>query len=196
MAILPKSGDAAATKALRVARNASARVTPNHAPSRLAEHQMARHMTQRPTDAAEVSTRRIAIVTCVALVVAVATTRARSQTSTNHPQLRWYEAAAAMKRLAESWGDQPYGAVLVFGDSLIGEGPSRVVKNSDINAHAEREAIRDARRKLGRQQLAGSVLYSTSKPCGVCEAAAAEAGISRMYYGPSLTDAGVPGGAR
>jgi tRNA(Arg) A34 adenosine deaminase TadA len=170
MAILPKSGDAAATKALRVARNASARVTPNHAPSRLAEHQMARHMTQRPTDAAEVSTRRIAIVTCVALVVAVATTRARSQTSTNHPQLRWYEAAAAMKRLAESWGD--------------------------INAHAEREAIRDARRKLGRQQLAGSVLYSTSKPCGVCEAAAAEAGISRMYYGPSLTDAGVPGGAR
>ena len=25
------------------------------------------------------------------------------------PERQWYEAAAAMKRLAESWGDQPYG---------------------------------------------------------------------------------------
>jgi tRNA(adenine34) deaminase len=66
-----------------------------------------------------------------------------------------------------------------------------------VNAHAEREAIRDARRRLDRHRLVGSVLYSTSRPCSVCEAAAAEAGVSRMYFGPSLTDAGVPGnGAR
>lgn len=98
-----------------------------------------------------------------------------------------------MRRLAESWGDQPYGAVLVLGDSLIGEGPSRVIKNNDASAHAEREAIRDARRKLGLHQLSGAVLYSTSRPCRLCETAAAEAGISRMYFGPSLTDAGAPG---
>jgi len=84
----------------------------------------------------------------------------------------------------------------VLGGSIIGEGPSRVVRNNDVNAHAEREAIRDARARLGRKDLAGAVLYSTSRPCSLCEAAAAKAGISRMFYGPLLTDAGAPSQAR
>ena len=105
---------------------------------------------------------------------------------------RWYEAAAGMKRLAESWGDQPYGAVLVLDGRIVGEGPSRVVLHADPGAHAEREAIRDAQRRLGRQQLPGSVLYSTSRPCRVCEAAAAAAKVSRMVYGETLADAGPP----
>lgn len=102
-----------------------------------------------------------------------------------------------MKRLAESWGDQSYGAVLVLDGAVIGEGPSRVVKSNDVTAHAEREAIRDARRRLGRQEFPGAVLYSTSRPCSLCEAAAAEAKVSRMYFGAMLSDAGTPGqGAR
>lgn len=105
---------------------------------------------------------------------------------------RWYEAAAAMKRLAQSWGDQPYGAVLVLGAQVVGEGPSRVVQRGDANAHAEREAIRDAQRRLGRLTLPGSVLYSTAHPCRLCEAAAAAAQVSRMVHGEALSDAGVP----
>lgn len=108
------------------------------------------------------------------------------------PDKRWYDAALAMKRLALSWGDQPYGAVLVLDERLIGEGPSRVVKNSDPSAHAEREAIRDAQRRLNRTDLRGAVLYSTSRPCAACEAAAAQAGVSRMIFGAGLNDAGVP----
>jgi tRNA(Arg) A34 adenosine deaminase TadA len=108
------------------------------------------------------------------------------------PDAKWYEAAASMKRLAESWGDQPYGAVLVLDGRLSGEGPSRVVKHGDATAHAEREAIRDAQRRLGRTNLAGAILYSTSRPCSLCETAAAEASVSRMYFGPALTDAGTP----
>ncbi|MSQ62823.1 MAG: nucleoside deaminase [Betaproteobacteria bacterium] len=97
-----------------------------------------------------------------------------------------------MKRLAESWGDQAYGAVLVADRAIIGEGPSRVVKHGDPTAHAEREAIRDAQRRLGRTSLAGSVLYSTSRPCRQCEIAAAEAKVARMIYGEELNDAGRP----
>ena len=108
------------------------------------------------------------------------------------PERKWYEAALAMKRLAESWGDQPYGAVLVLDGALAGEGPSRVVKDGNVDAHAERVAIRDAQRRLGRTSLAGAVLYSTSRPCSACEAAAAAANVSRMYYGESLADAGPP----
>ena len=105
---------------------------------------------------------------------------------------RWYEAAAGMQRLAESWGDQSYGAVLVLDGQIVGDGPSRVVLRGDANAHAEREAIRDAQRRLGRMKVPGSVLYSTSHPCRLCEATAAAAQVSRMVYGESLTDAGAP----
>ncbi len=112
------------------------------------------------------------------------------------PQRRWMDAALAMKHLAESWGDQPYGAVLVLSEKIIGEGPSRVVKLGDASAHAEREAIRDAQRRLGVSALAGSVLYSTSRPCVLCEAAAAQAGVARMVFGEALTDAGMPASTR
>jgi len=108
------------------------------------------------------------------------------------PQRQWYAAAEAMRRMALSWGDQPYGAVVVQAGRLVGEGPSRVRQRNDPNAHAEREAIRDARERFGAQVLQGAVLYSTSRPCALCEAAAAQAGIARMIYGEELNDAGAP----
>ena len=108
------------------------------------------------------------------------------------PQRRWYDAALAMRELASSWGDQAYGAVLVADGAIIGEGPSRVVQRGDPNAHAEREAIADALRRVGPSRVAGSVLYSTSRPCRECERAAARAGVARMIHGPALTDAGAP----
>ena len=108
------------------------------------------------------------------------------------PSRRWFEAALRMRRLAERAGDQPYGAVLVLDDRLVGEGPSRVVELADATAHAERVAIRDAQRRLGRTDLRGSILVSTSRPCAACEAAAALAGVSRMFYGEEMRDAGAP----
>ncbi|MEJ8846990.1 nucleoside deaminase [Variovorax rhizosphaerae] len=137
-------------------------------------------------------TRRVAMVRTAALAFAPAGSYAAGRAFPAVPDGSWYQAAAAQKSLAESWGDQPYGAVVVLNGTLAGEGPSRVVKDKDINAHAERVAIRDAQRRLGRADLAGSVLYSTSRPCALCEAAAARAGVSRMYFGPALMDAGPP----
>ena len=100
--------------------------------------------------------------------------------------------AFAMKERAVENGDQPYGAVVVLNGDVIGYGPSRVVTNKDPNAHAEREAIRDAQVKLNRKNLSGCVMYSTARPCPECEKAASEARISRMFYGPDATDAGPP----
>lgn len=67
---------------------------------------------------------------------------------------RWYAAAAAMRTLAESWGDQSYGAVLVKDDRIIGHGPSRVLHHRDPDAHAEREALRDAIARYGPDAVA------------------------------------------
>jgi tRNA(Arg) A34 adenosine deaminase TadA len=108
------------------------------------------------------------------------------------PDRRWYDAAEAMRRLAVSRGDQPYGAVVVQGGRVVGQGPSRVLQRNDPNAHAEREAIRDARERFGAEVLRGAVLYSTSRPCVLCEAAAAQAGIVSMIHGADLKDAGAP----
>lgn len=142
------------------------------------------------------NSRRTFVATAVALITTARHTPARAQAAPREPEIRWYEAAAEMRRLAESWGDQSYGAVLILDGSLVGQGPSRVVKNQNPDAHAEREAIRDAQNRLGRRWLPGAVLYSTSRPCGLCEAAAAQAGVSHMYFGPSLIDAGIPGHPR
>lgn len=135
--------------------------------------------------------RRRELALLLAAGLALLPRRVQPQPAPN-PHRRWAEAAAQMKQRALSWGDQPYGAVLVQDDQLIGEGPSRVVLHKDPSAHAEREAIRDAQRRLGRQRLEGSVLYSTSRPCAACEAAAAAAGVARMRHGLDARDAGVP----
>ena len=116
----------------------------------------------------------------------------RLAATTISPDRRWYEAAVAQLRLAQSWGDQPYGAVVVAGDLIVGSCASQVRKRNDINAHAERLAILDAQTRLGRQSLSGSVLYSTSRPCRLCEMAAAKAQVSRMIHGEALHDAGAP----
>ncbi len=100
--------------------------------------------------------------------------------------------AEALRDAALRSGDQPYGAVVLRGEQVIGAAPSRVIVARDPTAHAEREALRDALRRLQAQTLAGGVLVSTSRPCADCEAAAAAAGIVRMVYGPALSDAGAP----
>jgi tRNA(adenine34) deaminase len=104
-------------------------------------------------------------------------------------------AAFRMKDDAVRGGDQPYGAVVVKAGRIIGFGPSRVVLKKDWTAHAEREAIREAQARLGSSDLNGCLLYSTSRPCGECERAAAHARIARMYHGRDAIDAGPPRGA-
>jgi tRNA(Arg) A34 adenosine deaminase TadA len=102
------------------------------------------------------------------------------------------ERAFDMKRQAEAAGDQGFGAVVVEQDRIVGQAPSAVVVRTDPTAHAEMEAIRDAARRLGRRSLAGCSLYSSFRPCPMCEAAAAWAGIDRMIFGATLADAGSP----
>jgi tRNA(Arg) A34 adenosine deaminase TadA len=105
---------------------------------------------------------------------------------------RFIAEAFRMRSEALAAGDQPYGAVLVKGGTIIGYGPSRVVIDSNVDAHAERVAIWEAQRRLGSTDLSGAVLYSTSMPCRICESAAAAANVERMIYGPGAADGGRP----
>jgi tRNA(adenine34) deaminase len=100
-------------------------------------------------------------------------------------------AAFAMRDKAVAAGDQPYGAIVARDDEIVGWGPSRVRELGEWVGHAEREAMRDAQRRIG-QNLSGCVMFSTARPCGPCQRAAAQARLSRMYYGEDAIDAGRP----
>jgi tRNA(adenine34) deaminase len=135
------------------------------------------------------SCTRRSLLALIAAAMALVTTRAKAAP----PEHREFiDAAFRMKAEAERAGDQPYGAVVVSDRRIIGFGPSRVVTRKDWTAHAEREAIREAQARLGSNELTGCVLYSSSRPCANCEAAAAQARIARMFYGRDATDAGPP----
>jgi len=121
--------------------------------------------------------------------MAALTTRAKAAPAEHR---EFVAAAFKMRDEAVRAGDQAYGAVVVKDGRIIGFGPSRVVAKKDGAAHAEREAIREAQARLGRSDLSGCLLYSSSRPCSQCEAAAAQAKIARMYYGPEATDGGAP----
>jgi tRNA(Arg) A34 adenosine deaminase TadA len=133
--------------------------------------------------------RRLLLAALIGIVTPL-TSRARAAPDAS--RRRFVEQAFAMKQRAVDSGDQPFGAVVVRAQDIVGFGPSRVVVKRDATAHAEREAIRDAQARLGRADLADCVMYSTSRPCQDCERAAAGARIARMYVGAEAADAGAP----
>ncbi|MCX7311552.1 MAG: nucleoside deaminase [Hyphomicrobiales bacterium] len=133
-------------------------------------------------------TRRTALASLAAAGVAL-TTRAKAAPAEHR---EFIDAAFRMKDDAVRAGDQPFGAVLVMDGRVLGFGPSRVVQKSDPYAHAEREAMREAQARLGRSDLSGAILYSTSRACPACEAGAADANVARMFYGSTAVDAGRP----
>jgi tRNA(Arg) A34 adenosine deaminase TadA len=106
---------------------------------------------------------------------------------------RFFVAEAfRMKDEAVARGDQPYGAVLVVGGTIAGYGPSRVNSDRNPDAHAERVALWEAQKRLGRQTLEGAVVYATSRPCAACQRALASANVAHMRVGPAAEDAGPP----
>ncbi len=83
----------------------------------------------------------------------------------------------------------PFGAVVVKGSAILGEGANQVTSTNDPTAHAEVLAIRDACRKLGVFELAGCEIYSSCEPCPMCLGAIYWARLSRIYYANADEDA-------
>ncbi len=90
-----------------------------------------------------------------------------------------------------------FGAVIVRDGAIIGEGWNRIYARHDPTAHGEIEAIRDACRRTGSNDLSGAVIYTTGgHPCPMCATACYWAGLDRIYFGNapgSINDAGPPG---
>ncbi len=102
--------------------------------------------------------------------------------------------AFEMRDLAVAQGDRGYGAIVVHAASgqIVAQSPSRVITNGDPSAHAEMEAIRDAARRLETRDLSSYVMYSSSRPCAMCETAAYWANLNAFYFGRQAAGGSAP----
>lgn len=144
--------------------------------------------------------RAIIAASAAAFVANGLSSQTSAETAVNQPIAQpsvaddkaFIERAFKMRQLAVDLGDQPYGAVIVRNEIIIDQSWSQVVLEKDPTAHAEMAAIRNAARSTGNGELDGAVMYSTSRPCPMCEAAAYWAGIDEMIHGRAMHKVGRP----
>jgi len=86
-------------------------------------------------------------------------------------------------------GQTPFGACIVKGDDVIVCAHNCVWQETDITAHAEVQAIRDACRKMNSIDLSGCRIYSTCEPCPMCFSAIHWARIGMIVFGADIHDA-------
>ena len=86
-------------------------------------------------------------------------------------------------------GQTPFGASIARAGELLSSAHNVVWQTTDITAHAEIHAIREACRKLSSIDLSGCVIYSTCEPCPMCFSACHWARISKIVYGANIQDA-------
>ncbi len=89
----------------------------------------------------------------------------------------------ALEQAKLSASDIPVGAVIVRDGEIIAQACNRKEKTSDVTAHAEIVAIREAEKKLKNWRLDGCDLYVTLEPCPMCAWAIIQARINTVYFG-------------
>ena len=86
-------------------------------------------------------------------------------------------------RKAYERDEVPIGAVVVFGDRIIGRGHNLTETLSDVTAHAEMQALTAAAGVIGGKYLNECRLYVTVEPCVMCAGACFWSQIGTVVYG-------------
>lgn len=94
------------------------------------------------------------------------------------------EALREAQRAREE-DEVPVGAIVIWGDRIIGRGYNLTEKLHDVTAHAEMQAITAASNHLGGKYLDECTLYVTLEPCVMCAGAIGWARVGRLVYGAS-----------
>jgi tRNA(adenine34) deaminase len=102
------------------------------------------------------------------------------------------EALAEAHKAADE-GEVPVGAVVVWGDEVIGRGHNRREAHQNPLAHAELEAIDAAAVALSSWRLTDCTLYATLEPCPMCAGALVNSRVERLVFGASDPKAGFVG---
>lgn len=94
----------------------------------------------------------------------------------------------SQQKMDENCGG-PFGAVIVRGGKIIGEGWNCVTSSNDPTAHAEVVAIRNAAAASKNFVLEGCDIYTSCEPCPMCLAAIYWARIDKIFYANMREDA-------
>ena len=127
---------------------------------------------------------------------------------TSVPHEPYIRRCLELARAAMDLGEVPVGALIVDGNSIVGEGMECTRARADPTAHAEVRAVQAACQARRTTSLTGVTLYSTVEPCVLCGYVARSIGVAAVVYGvPAgrlgacssgyalLTDASIPGWA-
>jgi tRNA(Arg) A34 adenosine deaminase TadA len=102
---------------------------------------------------------------------------------------------AAIERAKEgvAAGQSPFGCAISLGGTMVAAEHNRVLASTDITAHAEITALREACRRAKTIDLGGAIVASTCEPCAMCMAALHWARVDTVYFGATIGDAEAAG---
>lgn len=89
-------------------------------------------------------------------------------------------------------GQTPIGCAIAVDGQVIAA-HNRVLATTDITAHAEIAALRDACAQMRNIHLEGALVASTCEPCPMCMAALHWARVDTVCYGATIADAKAAG---
>lgn len=113
--------------------------------------------------------------------------------SIQHRNNDFMSRAIELAKYAESIGEVPIGAVLVFENQIIGEGWNQPIASCDATAHAEIIALREGCKKMKNYRLPNTLLYVTLEPCMMCVGAMIHARIEHCIFGAFDPKSGAAG---
>ena len=90
-------------------------------------------------------------------------------------------------------GQSPFGCAIARGDEVLAVSHNLVRATTDITAHAEITAIRQACQRIGDIHLCECIVATTCEPCPMCMAALHWARVDTVFYGAAIFDASTAG---
>ncbi|WP_433264975.1 nucleoside deaminase [Actinosynnema sp. CS-041913] len=95
--------------------------------------------------------------------------------------------AIALAAEARAGGNPPFGSLLVGPDgTVLAEERNSSLTDGDITAHPELKLARWAARELDAETAAGTTMYTSCEPCGMCAGALARSGLGRVVFALSV----------
>lgn len=106
-----------------------------------------------------------------------------------HPEVKFMQLAIDKAAEGINKGQSPFAACIVKDGEVIACDHNTVLLTTDITAHGEVHAIRNACKKINNIHLEGCTIYSTCEPCPMCFTAIHWARIDKIIYGARIEDA-------
>ncbi len=94
---------------------------------------------------------------------------------------KYMEICETLARNAASKGNSAVGSLVVLNNEIVAKAEEAVATKEDVSCHAEMEAIRKARKRIGKD-MSGAILVTNKEPCVMCSYAIRHHKISKVVY--------------